>query len=168
MAKITPDLMIYQCLDTNGDGTGTTAATGDYSLAAEEFYITPGAAKAYSIARMIISLGDTATMQAQEYGNLGAALTNGITVKVDDGAGTELKDLTGGLAVQTNADWGRLCYDVDIKNWGAGNELLVARWTFERSGKPLLLEPNHRLVVNLNDSFTGLLSHTFFVQGFRA
>ncbi len=107
-------------------------------------------------------------MQAEEYGNLGAALTNGITVRLQDSGGTVL-DLTDGLPVKTNAGWGQLCYDVDLKSWGAGNELLLVRWTFERAGQPLRLEgeDSGRLEVVLNDDFTGLLAHTFQVQGYQ-
>ncbi len=159
---------LYRYLDTNGNGTGTKQATGNYATVSDIFYIQPPAAVDYFITRLVIGVEDTTGMQAEEYGNLGAALTNGITVRLQDSGGTVL-DLTDGLPVKTNAGWGQLCYDVDLKSWGAGNELLLVRWTFERAGQPLRLEgeDSGRLEVVLNDDFTGLLAHTFQVQGYQ-
>lgn len=160
--------LIVRALDTDGDGGGTKNANGDYSSAAEIFFIQPPSGVSYNIARMIISVEDTNGMQAEEYGNLGVALSNGIQVRVQDDTGTVL-DLTDALVVTANAHWGRLCYDVDIKTWGAGNEILIARWTFARFGVDGLLlrgSYNERLEVVLNDNLTGLIAHYFFVNGY--
>lgn len=157
-------------LDTNGDGTGTTNANGDYSGTGNEdqFYIAPASGESFWIERMIVSVEDTSGFTAQEYGNLGAALTDGIEVQVRTGADTVKIDLTDGVPIETNAHWGRMCYDVDVKSWGAGNELLVCRWTFTRTGGALILNGGNseRLTVVLSDSFTGLISHYFLVQGY--
>ena len=159
--------MLCRYLDTAGDGSGTKNANGNYSAAEEVFYIQPPASTIYRIARMIVSAEDASTMQAQEYGNLGAALGTGIEVRVQNDSGTVI-DLTDSATVQTNAHWGRLCYDADVKSWGAGNELLVVRWTFAKSGVPLRLDgdANERLEVVLNDDLRGLISHYFLVQGY--
>ena len=152
--------------DTNGNGTGTKNANGDYSGAVEAFYIQPPAGTIYRVHRMIASLEDTSGMTPEEYGNLAAALGNGIEVMVKDDSGT-LVDLTDGVPITTNAQWGRMCYDVDLKTWGASNELLVARWTFAKSGAAIVLDGNHngRLEILLNDDLQGLISHYFLVQG---
>jgi hypothetical protein len=152
--------------DTNGNGTGTKNANGDYSSSAEVFYLQPPAGVAYRVHRMIVSLEDTTGMTAQEYGNLAAALGNGVEIMVKDDSGT-VADLTDGIPVKTNAQWGRMCYDVDVKTWGQGDELLVARWTFAKSGAAIVLNGNHngRIEVLLNDDLRGLISHYFLVQG---
>lgn len=162
----TADRYIYRFLDTNGNGTGTKNAVGDYSVAAEEFHIQPPVSLRYSLYRMIVCIEDTAGMRAEYYGDLASALTNGIKVSVDDGAATELCDLTDGDPVKSNAGWGRHCFDVDVKTWGAGNELLLVRWTFSKAGAPVFLQEGHRLIVTLNDDLTGLVSHNFMVQGY--
>ena len=152
--------------DTNGDGTGTKNANGDYSSAADIFYIRPPAATVYRVHRMLISYEDTSGMIAAEYGNLAAALTNGITIRVQDDDGT-ISDMTDGVPVKTNAEWGRMCFDADVKTWGSGNELFVARWTFAKSGAAVVLDGglNQRLEVVLNDDLRGLISHYFLLQG---
>ena len=159
---------IYRFLDTNGDGTGVSDAVGHYSGAVEEFYIQPAAGEVIRIRRMIVSVGDTTGMQAQEYGNLAAALTNGVTIKQEKN-GAVVSDITAGVPIKTNAAWGALCFDAELKTWGAGNELLVVRFTFKRGGSVVRLVADRptpdRLVVTVNDDLTGLLSHRFMIHG---
>lgn len=158
---------LYRYLDTNGDDSGTKNAVGDYSSAAEDFYIQPSTNDRYELARLIVSTEDSANMRAEHYGTLGAALTNGIDI-IHEVSGIETK-LNDGIEVKSNAGWTRLCYDVDIKTWGAGNELLTMRWTFAKAGQPLILigKTNDKLIVRLNDSFAGLVTHYFMVQGLK-
>ena len=89
--NVAPDKMIFRACDTVGDGSGTTNAVGDYSSAADDFKITAQAGERLKIERMLVSYEDTSGMQAQEYGNLGSALTNGIEVLVTDGAGATIR-----------------------------------------------------------------------------
>jgi len=57
---------VYRYLDTNGDGTGTQNANGDYSGASEIFYIQPGPSEIIRLERMLILVGgrknDTQTL----------------------------------------------------------------------------------------------------------
>jgi len=160
--------LIYRYLDTNGNGTGVSNAAVDHSSAVQQYYIAPDPGEVFHIARMIVSIEDTSGMTAQEYGNLGSALTNGVEIKKMKGASLPLIDLSAGVPIQTNAQWGALCYDVDLKTWGVGDELLVVRWTFDKSGGSLRLDSanGERLSVFLNDDFSGLITHRFMVQGY--
>lgn len=157
--------VLTRFLDTNGDGTGTTNANGNYSVTPEEFYIQPGEGYYYDIARMIVEIQDTSGMSAVDYGNIAGGLANGVSVQVVRGA-TTLRDLTPD-PIKSNAEWASYCYDADLKTWSTGNEFLAVRWTFAKSGKPLYLSGDHsdRLVVTLNDDLTGLVEHKFLVQG---
>lgn len=159
--------LVFQYLDTVGDGTGTKNANGDYSSGATQFYIAPGAGVVYDINRMIVTIQDGSGFRAERYGSFGAALTNGIRIEKQDNIGTTLLELDGGINVKSNGDWGRLCYDADLKSWGAGNEFLNVRWTFTKAGGPLRLtgDDNDRLTVILNDDLTGLVEHYFMAQG---
>ncbi len=161
---IEPQYSIYRYLDTNGDGTGTKSAIGNYA-SPTDFYFE--AQRVTELHRILISVEDTQGMQAEEYGNLGAALSNGYVIEAKDASDNVLQDYCDGVAVTTNANLGRICYDLDLKSWGAGNELLLARFTFTRSGNPVILSAGQKLVVTLNDDFTGLLSHYFMLQGFE-
>ena len=48
-ADVTSVNTIYQLLSTNGDGTGTVSAKGNYASAAEEFYIEAPAGVTYDL-----------------------------------------------------------------------------------------------------------------------
>ena len=158
----------FRYLDTDFDGTGTKVANGDYSGAVESFGIQPAATDVFLVERLIVCVEDTTSMQAQEYGNLGAALTNGVVVYKTVN-GTLDQDLTDGIPIKTNAAWGALCYDADVKSWGAGDEMLLVRWTFGKAGLPLYLNGYdlEALEVRLNDNLTGLINHTFMAQGVK-
>ena len=156
---------VYRYLDTVGDGSGTKNANGDYSSSATDFRINAPAGGVYEITRMLVHIRDAANMSADEYGNLNGALANGITVAVYDGDTLDC-DLTDGLPVQSNADWGRVCYDAESLSYGSGDDFVRVRWTFSKAGQPLYLAGDYNFRVQLNDNFTGLVAHYFQVQGF--
>jgi hypothetical protein len=155
---------VNRYLDTVGDGSGTKNAVGDYSGAsAEQFYIQCPAAGGSNLVltRLIVGIEDTAGMKPELYG-AAAALGNGIQVKIIDADGTTvISDLTDGIAIKTNAQWGFLCYDVTHQGFGntPDDEMLLVRWTFARSGTPITLKPGQSLRVYLNDSSHQPLLH---------
>ena len=157
--------LLARYLDTDGSGTGTKTAIGNYSTPTI-FYIQPPAGTIYRLSRMLPFVEDVGTFDSGSYGN-GITLTNGITVRVQDDSGT-LLDLTDGLPIKLNTHWARLCYDMAISKFGTGNEYLHARWTFAKSGQMVRLvgNNNERLEVVLNDDFSDLVSQYFMVQGY--
>jgi hypothetical protein len=164
----TQNLNLYRYLDTSGTGIGAKNANLDFDAVPLNYKIAPPAGTIYRIARMIVTVEDTSGFQAQEYGNTGGALANGIQVRIHNGSSTVL-DLTDGIPITKNAEWGSTCYDVDLKTWGAGNEFLVARWTFTKAGEYLRLDgdASEELQLVLTDDMTGLIGHYFFVQGYE-
>jgi len=164
----TQNLIISRYLDDVGDGSGNKNANGDYTTP-DIFFIQPGAGEIYRIARLIISVEDGTGFTAVKYGNL-AALTNGIQIRVQGDSGTII-DLTDNVPIKSNSHYGRTCYDVALKDWGAGDQLLCARWTFEKHGQMLRLDGDadggERLEVLLSDNFTGINFHYFLAQGYK-
>jgi len=167
-----PFKLISRALDTVGDGSGTKNAIGNYSSAAEEFLMSPDAGEQWTISRLIVSVEDSAGALADEYGNLGNALSNGIKVEVHDGSGLLYSLTDPDIPIKTNAQWGIMCYDVNMASWGVSpsNDLLLVRWTFTRFGKPIVLRSwnSEKLVVTLNDNLVGLISHYFVAQGWQS
>ena len=155
--------MVFQLMSTNGDGTGTTNAIGDYS-AGTDFYITPGSTQRYAIFRMLVFIEDTQALSADEYGNL-AALANGVRVVLRDKNDAEIIDLTAGVTIKNNAQWAQVCHDSKQSDYGSGNNFVSVRWTFAKAGSPIFVQEHEKLVVELSDNFTGLVTHTFIVQG---
>lgn len=157
----------FRFLDTNGDGTGTKNATGNYASAADDFYLQHPAnavTKCY-LHRMIIHIADSANPSADVYGNLAAALTNGIQFLVLDANGDTFRDLTDGEPVKSNAEYGKFCFDVELDSFGSGADFIQIRWTFEKAGLPIQLSPGWSFVARVNDDLTGLIDHYFNLQG---
>jgi hypothetical protein len=141
------------------DGSATTTLNNPF-----RFYIEAQAGEILRVARMIVHIEDAITWNAAEYGNLGAALTNGVSVTVEDTDGNTINTLTD-ITVKSNADWGRYCFDNAYVAYGAGNDFLSARWTFDKAGSPIRLKLGEKFVVTVNDDLDGLDAHTFVVQG---
>jgi len=158
---------IYRYLDTNGNGTGTKNAIGDYSVAATSFFIQPAAGEIFRLQRMIVNVHDSQKLKAEEYGNL-TALPRGIIVRISDSSGV-IQELTDGIPIKTNGEWGALCFDAELYSAAAGNgDYLRVRWTFANAGYPIRLDGNNgeKLEVVLNDDFTGIVHQYFHVQGY--
>lgn len=161
--------IVSRFLDTVGDGTGTNSAIADSSGAPVSFKIKPGPDEVYFITRLIVTVEDAGGGSAAEYGNLGGALANGVQVRHSNGDGVVEWLTDPAYPVRTNATWGSYCYDVSMKTWGAGNDLLLVRWTFEKAGHPMILADGDGdfLEVVVNDDLTGLVDHRFLAQGIR-
>ena len=159
---------LYRYLDTVGDGSGTKDARGNYSSTPARFKIVPPAGEIFYIARMIIHYQDVGAPDADKYGN-NITLANGITIGIynvsDDSLHTELTD---GLPIKTNAEWGRLAYDVRVDNFGVGNDFVQVRWSFFKSQRTVILGEDQYLGIILSDDFSGLVSHHFMAQGKRS
>lgn len=152
--------------DTNGDGTGLKSLIADYSSAAEEVFIAPAAGEVMVVSRVIISVEDAGTFDAAKWGN-NITLTNGIKIFEESG-GVEITDYTDGLPIKSSGEAAARFHDVTIHSFGTGNQILSGRYTFAKHGKPIRLvgELGDRLVVELNDNFTGLVAQKFLFQGY--
>lgn len=157
---------LYRYLDTNGDGTGTKNANGDYSSTPEVFYIQPPAGYSYRLCRLMILIEDAKGFQAGNYGSLAGALSNGVTIQTLNNDGVTC-DITDGIAITHNAHYAILAYEVDLKVWGSGEDALVVRFCLNGIEKPIIIDGDHsgRLEVQLNDNFTGISEHYFMVHG---
>lgn len=160
--------LIFRFLDTNGDGTGSKEAIGNYSdggLGATDFFFNCDHPQGCLIHDLIIFIEDSGgVISAEDYGNLGT-LTNGYLIEVKDAADSVLLDYTDGLPIRENAHLERIALDAELTAWGTGNSTLVSRISFDRSGQPLFLRNGDKIVVTLNDSMVGLISHNFRVRG---
>ena len=160
---------LHRYLSTGGDGTVDNNAIGDYSaggLGQTIFKIQPAAGEIFLIARLLVTIQDANnTGKWDRYGGE-AELTNGITMRVQDDAGT-INDLTDGIPIVSNAFWSNNCFDSDLKSIGGGNDFLQARWTFTQAGTFIRLigDNNERLEAVMSDNLSGLAAHFLKVDG---
>lgn len=157
----------FRFADTVGDGTGiknlNINATGGQLCK-----LTAQLGEKLSVARLIVLIEDAPNMSADEYGNLGAPLTNGISIYKTDEEGTKVHEITDpDTPIVSNMTWSMYNYDVTSLAFGAGNDAVKVRWTFLKAGFPIELFPEQSLVVDLADDFTGLARHYFQFQGQR-
>jgi hypothetical protein len=147
------------------DGAGVTTSIIQANATPSTWSWVATSSSIVHIERIIVSIEDTGNFNADDYGALGAALTNGLTLGVYESGG--LKYLLTDTPIVKNFDWGAYCYDADVKGWGVGNNFLVARWTFAKSGQPVYLHAadGEYLALSVADTLSGLIDHKVLVQG---
>ncbi len=167
--SITADNSIYQLLTVNGDGTGNGSQNVNGSITPVLFYIQPASNEMHILRRMNIESIDANFNNAAQYGALGAALANGIKIYVEVNGGALIKDYTKDITIKRNHDWALLAGVDSPVIGGAGNDALLARWTFALGGGDIILDgsKNERLVIEIPDDLQGLTDQLAFVQGFR-
>lgn len=160
---------------------GTTSdATGNYSSSEENFVYQVPENGITAITRMIITIQDGSNdLFPDEYGGM-SALTNGITVKIKDKNDNDVYYLVSNTVtgqsvgsspekIKTNQDWASVCYDFSrLLHSGSSADMGQFRWTFARSGSPIILEDQEKFCVTCNDNLTGLTNHFFTIQGLEA
>ncbi|MHC4213115.1 MAG: hypothetical protein ACYSWP_07070 [Planctomycetota bacterium] len=156
----------FQFLDTNGNGTGTTNAIGNYASADTIFFTTPQTVhQRYVLNRIMIYIEDAETsISLATYGGA-TALTDGVVTRVVYRDGSVF-DLSSSLNPKSNSDWARICYDVAISTFPAGNNYVHARWTWGRSGHPIVLNYGDQVQFVMRDNLTDLIIHSFLVHGY--
>lgn len=117
---------LYQNVSSVGDGTGIINLTG---AAPADYTVTPDSTTVYVLKRMNILQVDANFNNALGYG-AGAALTNGITITVENASGV-IKNYTP-EPIKTTYEWGLLAGVDSSTTGGAGADANLVRWTFAR------------------------------------
>lgn len=160
---------LFRFLDTVGDGSGVKNAIGDYSSTPTKFLIKSKPGEMFFINRLLVSIEDDKTCDAEVYGSMASALTNGVEIK-ETANDALVVDITDGLPIKTNGEWGRICSSLEVKDWGptAAYDYIQVCVTFGKCGQPLFIDGDSKeqLEIILNDDFSGLVAHHFMVQGY--
>jgi len=160
-----PASHLYAHATLSTDGV-TINANGNYSGGATVFELQPPAGSIYVVHRLIATVQDGGAWRAEYYGGLGAALTNGVILRVQDDSGT-LIELTDNYPIKSESAWAHYCYDSMVNALGAGDNVQSVRWTFAKAGAPIQLvgDRNERLELVFEDDLTGLTGHWFVFEG---
>lgn len=160
-------LPVMRQLDLNGDGTGTREHAADYSTA-DEAYIEPSGSTNLFCKRLIIAMADGAPTTGG-FAGLGSSLSNGILIRVLEGAST-IFDITGGDAITDTEGFLRVATEFRSGQFGTGLWWMHAVIDFEQLlGHLLKLDGglNQQLSVRLQDDLSGLDTLRFMFYGLR-
>lgn len=131
-----------------------------------DYYVEALAGERLLVAMAIVNISAATDIGAGEYGNL-TALTNGIQLFVKING--VLLDVSDGLPLKINEDWGRWNFDSRPVTIGPTNKTPVwqARWDLIKYGSPygLILEEGGQLGVRIRDNLSGLTEQTIIAEG---
>lgn len=159
----------------DGDGTSYNAV-GDYSITPAYWELRPPATEVWYISRMMPQIGDIGILSADDYGGIGA-LDPGLVMNVVRGTGAgavEVYPLTD-LPITTNNSWTLYAYDSKPDDYGAGENFVGARLSFDKFYRKserypgLIISGAHdeALRITLAESFAGLETNCWTGEGTR-
>lgn len=153
-------------LDTNGDGTGSINANGDYSTTPETFFIQPLETEIIILHEFRIIIADDAVFSILGYGSR-TELTNGIVIKVTNDSQEFL--LTNSHPLLTNTDLINFCSLSQVYRLQSNDTALSGTLDADSFGTSVVLKgyTNDKLEVILNDDFSSLTEHRFSVYGHK-
>lgn len=126
--------MVYQLVSSDGKGTGTTALNQN---AAASYTVKPDDDQVFLLRRMNVWQVDANFNAATGYG-AGNALTNGITITVENADGVIINFTPE--PIKTSFEWSLLAgVDIPVIG-GAGADALPVRWTFNKGGGNITLD----------------------------
>lgn len=154
-------------LTSVGDGSGDIDLVGDYSAAAQDFYIE--FPYHFSVKSLLISMALENKAELGVYGSIDVGeLTNGVKFFIQFPGVAEVQ-LLAGLAFTCNCSWYRVTKDIELIPF---EDTLKSARMFpvlidleKRYGCYLNVVPGTKFIVRLHDDFTGLLRHSFNIGG---
>jgi hypothetical protein len=158
----------------NEQGQPTTInLIGNYATPTE-FTLQGPANRVFALSQMIVFICDAVTggFDPAKYGNR-AALVNGVQILHTDKNDNIIQDLTHGFPITTNGQWMRPAFNVNVLDNNT-NMAMSVLWRFgqgipqgyeEEGQNPIILLSEDKFKIILEDDFSGLIEHTFIVQG---
>lgn len=136
------------------------------SITPVEYKYTVPAGKFFYWTRTVFHVKDSGS-KPNDFGGIGGGLTNGLLMSVRDSGDAELVDLLDTLPIKTNSDHAHLAsVDVDIKDaQGGADDSFVVRWTLEKAGAAMVLQPAEYFMVTVRDDLQALTSFLISVHG---
>lgn len=141
------------------DGTGTHTLLSTF-----RFFLEAQPGEILRITEVVFYIQDGFGFGGDEYGNLGAALTDGIGCFVEDTDGTTYIDLFDGDTVKSNGQYAKFCGSAVFGGFAAGDDYYRAVIQLEH--EPLRLRAGQKLVVTCSDDLGNLSDHEFLAIGF--
>jgi hypothetical protein len=98
--------VVSRILDTNGNGTGTKNAIGDYD-SNTEFFIQPSSTDIFRVEALVVLYSGSGPFSPTKYGGTATlGSTDGVSISHHKGGSTS--DMMDGVPVGSNSEWFRL------------------------------------------------------------
>lgn len=155
---------LFQNVSSVGDGTGVIDLIG---AAAAAYTITPGSGEKFTLKRLTMMQIDGNFNSATGYG-AGSALTNGITVTVENGSGVIVNYTPA--PIKRTYEWALLA-GVDASTvGGAGSDANLVRWTFSKGAGDILLDGDKGefFKIDFGDAMSFMTSIRILLQGYTS
>lgn len=154
---------------TQIEGTGgDSAPTWTFSRMATPLKLKPASGTVYRVKSLVLMVRDATGFAEEEFANFGAALTNGLKIRVSNSDGV-VTDFTDTEPIKINSDFHRVCGARDmVTDLGATNDYIAATLKFDEAfGQELRLNGTYGefLEVLLQDDLTGLVALYCYARG---
>lgn len=164
VALITPTNRVRRLTDNGTGVTGISNMNGDYSLTPKDFWIEPPIGSYWILQEVGLVINGVANGQLTDYGDVSGGLTNGVKFFLEIN-GQEI-DVTGSSNFKNNSDI--------VSNGGrfngmefGGSKRLDSIWFPQIPDTEVITldgDKNMKFIVRLNDNFTSLLKHGFYIR----
>lgn len=156
-----PSRFIYSYLSTGGPDGVEMNVDGDPTPV--DFYYV--ATQKCTIVRFN-SIVQDAAMQWGLFGSVNLSSGNGCLFQVEDAAGGVLLDFLDGQSLKSNAEWAFMAGVDAVIHPAAGDDALPVRFTIEKAGHQLNLQPAQRIRFSVRDDLSGLSLFRIMAQGY--
>lgn len=153
-------------LDTNGDGTGSINANGNYATPTTFFYAPP-AGEVAVIEKMIIHIASKGLFTLDGYGSIPAGtITTGYDI-IFRRLGTVVTKLNNGKPIVSNADLAHINTDYRLINYANNYDASNVSLDAASFGGPLFMvgDLQDQLEITLLGDYSGLEDHHFILYG---
>jgi hypothetical protein len=153
-------------IDGGVGGIPPDNANGDYSSTPTKFMAYIGPTDYYIITMIKIELIGGSAFSNTTYGDT-AALTNGVQLYTENALSERVFDLTGPKVIKDNDDIYFFCGEHKPPSDWQGVKHIYPEWRSTQWNAPLAMKgaSGHRFVAELNDDFTALTEHHFYIAG---
>lgn len=142
---------------------GNNDLTGDYSITPADFVYT--ATRKLNIKNILMYMQDSSQIHYELFGSI-ASLTNGLRFWYKLSSSSNKIYLDAGYPLKTNGDFGKISFDVTLKEKGAGENVFVGQLDFKQAfDDGLMLEKGGSIGITVNDNLSGVGILTMFVKG---
>ena len=153
-------MQVYGLLTS--DGTASMNTDGSSSVKTFSYASTGNT----MLHRCLVHIVD-GSINPVDFAGINSGVANGLRINVTDSDGTMLNTFgTDVIPIINNTRWVLLAgTDIDRDTSGPGNDALTIRWSFDKSGTPIMLSAGESFNIEIRDDLTAVSQFHVLLQG---